>query len=402
MKNLDLSYIGNVIANLSGIPVRVYENSKLIVYRSLVQLVKDPIVIYQKEIFAIKDHIGYFITPDFYYYGIINSDPYKIVIGPSRQSSIQDQGLKEIAFRADVEQDDIYDFVSSMKSIIQMPLLSLVEMLCTLNYVLNEEKLTVADITIYDAQQKEMKEKLEIERAKNEMNLKAIMAMPETSSHNTISIEKRLLNIVLNGNVAALNDFIKNAPAIKGGTLSLDSIRQFKNTFIVTATLVSRAAIRGGMDGRDALSLSDSYIRKCEFLFDEEKIINLQYRMIIDYTERVEKLRNGKSPSKFICDINNYIQHHLSEPINVDKMAKAMYFNRSYFSSKFKKETGMIISNYIMKEKIEEAKRLLRYSDKPATAIAAYLGFSSQSHFFNAFHKYTNNSPSEYRQKHNK
>ena len=43
-------------------------------------------------------------------------------------------------------------------------------------------------------------------------------------------------------------------------------------------------------------------------------------------------------------------------------MAKSMYFNRSYLSTKlstkFKKETGMIISDYIMKEKIEEAKRL--------------------------------------------
>ena len=82
-------------------------------------------------------------------------------------------------------------------------------------------------------------------------------------------------------------------------------------------------------------------------------------------------------------------------------MAKSMYFNRSYLSTKFKKDTGMIISDYIMKEKIEEAKRLLRYTDKSATAIAAYLGFSSQSHFSNAFHKYTNRSPSEYRQKHN-
>lgn len=401
MKNADLNYICKVLANLSGIPVRVYKNENMVFYQSLVNLVKDPIEIYKKEIFETKDHIGYFITPDFYYYGIVNSEPYKVVIGPSRQSAIQEQKLREIAFQADVEQDDIAEFVSSMKSIIQMPLLSVVEMLCTLNYVLNEEKLTLADITIYDKDQQEMKDKIEIERAKNEMNLKEIMSMPETSSHNTLSFEKRLLSIVQSGNTAALKELIENAPAIKGGTLSLDSIRQFKNTFIVTATLVSRAAIRGGMDGKDALALSDSYIRKCEFLFDEEKIINLQFRMITDYTEHVEKLMNGNAPSKFLSDINNYIQHHLSEPINVDEMAKSMYFNRSYLSTKFKKETGMIISDYIMKEKIEEAKRLLRYTDKSATAIAAYLGFSSQSHFSNAFHKYTNRSPSEYRQKHN-
>lgn len=62
----------------------------------------------------------------------------------------------------------------------------------------------------------------------------------------------------------------------------------------------------------------------------------------------------------------------------------------------------MTISDYIMKEKNRESKRLIRYSNKPATAIATYLGLSSQSHFSNTFHKYTSNSPSEYSQKHNK
>ena len=33
-------------------------------------------------------------------------------------------------------------------------------------------------------------------------------------------------------------------------------------------------------------------------------------------------------------------------------------------------------------EKMEETKHLLRYSDKPVTAIGSYLGFSSASHFF--------------------
>ena len=35
--------------------------------------------------------------------------------------------------------------------------------------------------------------------------------------------------------------------------------------------------------------------------------------------------------------------------------------------------------------KTEEAKRLLRYSDKPITAISSYLGFSSPSHFSRVF-----------------
>ena len=47
----------------------------------------------------------------------------------------------------------------------------------------------------------------------------------------------------------------------------------------------------------------------------------------------------------------------------------------------------------------EEAKRLLRYSDKSLTAISNYLGFSSQSHFSRVFKKYASCAPGEYRAK---
>ncbi len=53
-----------------------------------------------------------------------------------------------------------------------------------------------------------------------------------------------------------------------------------------------------------------------------------------------------------------------------------------------------------IKIKTEEAKRLLRYTDKHLTAISSYLGFSSQSHFTNVSRKYTGKSPNEYRKLH--
>ncbi|MFR6640620.1 MAG: helix-turn-helix domain-containing protein [Christensenellales bacterium] len=53
------------------------------------------------------------------------------------------------------------------------------------------------------------------------------------------------------------------------------------------------------------------------------------------------------------------------------------------------------------RQKKNKGKRLLRYTDKPISAIAAYLGFSSQSHSANVFRKYANSSPDEYRLKHN-
>ena len=66
-----------------------------------------------------------------------------------------------------------------------------------------------------------------------------------------------------------------------------------------------------------------------------------------------------------------------------------------------RESTGETLTDFILKEKTEEAKRLLRYSDKSLTAIGSYLGFSSPSHFSRIFRKYAGSSPHEYRERYN-
>lgn len=220
--------------------------------------------------------------------------------------------------------------------------------------------------------------------------------------HNTLALEQTLMNIVRKGDTSALREWLDKAPAVRGGIIASNELRQQKNIFIVTATLVSRNAIRGGMDVEEALSLSDSYIQKCELLNSPVTLTNLQYRMILDFTERVEHIRTGKHPSKLVIDVSGYVQRHLSEAITTEDIAKYLFISRSRLSTKFKTEAGINLSDFIMQEKIEEAKRLLRYSDKTSYAISSFLGFASQSHFSLVFKKHTGKTPNEYREAHNK
>lgn len=401
MKNLDYNYLCAVIGELAGIPVRNYKNDEQVFYHSLVGLPKDPITPYLSEILSITDRVGYFITPYFNYYGVVNRAPYKIIIGPSRQSTMNDQEIKELAFKCDVPSDEVNEFAAGMKSIVAMPLDSILQILCTMNYVMNDEKLSLEKIKIYDAEQQKLKEIIESDRANQNFNSDIAIIQSAQAVHNTITLEQMLVNIVRKGDTAALREWIANAPAVRAGILATEQMRQLKNTFIVTTTLISRAAIRGGMDVEDALTLSDAYIQKCELLNNVGQIANLQYLMVFDYTERVEKLRLVKSPSKLVIEISNYVQHHLSEPVDIEALANAMFLSRTRLSVKFKDETGMTLTDFVLKEKTDEAKRLLRYTDKTLTAISAYLGFSSQSHFSRTFRKYADCSPLEYRKKYN-
>ncbi|MBO4422984.1 MAG: helix-turn-helix domain-containing protein [Clostridia bacterium] len=395
MEKPDLKYLCTVIGNLSGIPVRVYEDGRLSFYYCLVRLPKDPICVCTDGIDAIKDHIGYYATPQRQYYGVVNSGSTKIVIGPSSQIAPNDRELHELAFKADVSPDDTADFIAGMKAIVRMPLESILQILCTLNYVCSGEKKTREDIAIYDAEQESLQMQESIDRANARFEDTA-----QRAQHNTYDLEQLLLNMISKGDTAALREWVSSAPAVRGGIIAPEQLRQRKNTFIVTATLASRAAIRGGMAQDDAFSLSDEYIKKCELSSDPDRIMNLQYHMILQFTERVERLRLGKRPTKLTADVANFVQHHISEPVTAQRIADALFISRPYLSKKFREESGQTLTDFILKEKTEEAKRLLRYTDKPLSSISVYLGFSSQSHFTRVFRKYSGANPGEYREKH--
>lgn len=394
----DLEYICNAVANLSGIPVRLIYGGRQVFYSSVVELEKDPMLSCKDGIRSVKDNVGYYVTGNFDYYGIVNSGGYTIVIGPTRQTTPADADLKELAFTIDIPSENIENFVRSMKSIVTMPFESVIQMLCVINFALNGEKLNIGDVAIREEQQMAFIKNL-AERRSEELfgDVAAASAQP---AHNTYDIERHIADVVSSGDTDALNEWVMSAPAVRGGVLAAGQLRQVKNIFIVTATVVSRAAIRGGMTVEDAFSLSDDFIRKCELLSSHDAVINLQYRMVLEFTERVGRLKIGSGETRFTSDIANYVRHHISEKIGADEVADALYMSRPYLSSRFIRETGMSLTDYILREKTEEAKKLLRYTDKPILAVSEYLGFSSQSHFTRVFKKITGVTPGKYRQEH--
>lgn len=395
MKEADLFYLCGVIAGLSGVPVRVYRDDKQVYYSSVVTLPKDPADACLDEIYAVQNSVGYYMTPQFFCYGVVRFRHLRVVMGPICQIPPGDEELRRLAFLVDVAPDDTDDFVSAMKSIVPMPPDSMMQTLCAVNFVLSGEKVTLSGLTIFDRMQSDLSAEMLSSRDEGEDSRER-----PTDLHNTLSLEQTLMSIVRKGDTAALSEWAASAPPVRGGVLAFDGLRQIKNTFIVSVTLASRAAIRGGMDAEEALLLSDRYIRRCEVTDSAEAITNLQFHMISDYTARVERLRIGGEPSQLVCGVTNYVRRHLSETVTTEQIADALYISRTHLSARFHAEAGMTLSSYIRREKTEEAKRLLRYTDKSLSAISSYLGFSSQSHFARVFRALVGITPGEYRQKH--
>lgn len=217
--------------------------------------------------------------------------------------------------------------------------------------------------------------------------------------NNSEQLEKKLLPFVESGDINGLQNYFTTMPFNANvGVMASDNLRQTKNTFIVMITLVSRAAIKGGLSTFHAYKLSDTYIRQMESLKNIDDISTLSYHAILDFTERT---RSSGIPLKIdnadMAHVITYVQEHMNEKISVESIATDFGFNRSYLSRRFKQELGFDLSAFINRCKLEASKNLLTYTNKSLSDISIYLCFSSQSHFQNLFKKQFGLTPMQYR-----
>ena len=127
MNGVDMRYVVGSMAALSGVPVRLYEGGKLVLFQSPVKLPRDPMALYEGEIWAIRGHVGYFATPDFQYYGLIRCPAGAIVMGPTSQILAGEQDLKALAFRLDVPPAEVHAFLTAMQGIQRLPVETLLQ-----------------------------------------------------------------------------------------------------------------------------------------------------------------------------------------------------------------------------------------------------------------------------------
>lgn len=158
--------------------------------------------------------------------------------------------------------------------------------------------------------------------------------------------------------------------------------------------------IKGGMDVEEAYRLIDLYIQECEKASSAEAVKILQYNMLLDFTEHVAQSKFSNDISSEVFNCMQFIQNNTNKTIRIDDVADYIGKSRSYITRKFREETGMSVTEYIIQSKIRDAKRLLRYSEKKLSEISCYLNFSSQAYFQTVFKKVTGFTPNEYRRKH--
>ncbi len=148
---------------------------------------------------------------------------------------------------------------------------------------------------------------------------------------------------------------------------------------------------------RDLTEYTQSHIPYTPFIA-ECKAAAVIYLLCQEYSKLEGKMKGMEDDDFFMKSIT-----HLKEKFNVshslEELSSMARMSKTTYAKKFRETMGMSPRQFIIEERIKNAKRLLRDTEKTVSQIADSVGFYDVSHFVKAFQAKTGSTPKEYKAK---
>ncbi len=148
-------------------------------------------------------------------------------------------------------------------------------------------------------------------------------------------------------------------------------------------------------------------LREGTHLFGGEQTVRLRLELMLielireagDYREAVPELLFPPRPTEdeFVLRIIAFMEEHLYTRFTLEELSRALSFGKTYISRYFSRVVGYSVIEYFNMMKIHEAKRLIRESGCNFCEISERLMFSNSHYFSTAFRKYTGMTPTQYK-----
>jgi AraC-like DNA-binding protein len=133
---------------------------------------------------------------------------------------------------------------------------------------------------------------------------------------------------------------------------------------------------------------------------DNQQLVRIKSVLEENGFELIEDKR-----AKIIEKLKNYLItliHHSDEDLELDAnfselISRELELDYAYLTSLFSSTEGITIEHYIISQKIERAKELLKYGELTLSEIAYKLGYSSVAHLSSQFKKVTGMTASQFK-----
>ncbi len=329
-------------------------------------------------------------SPAFFFSVIkLNSGEY-LIIGPASPHKHAPAEIHQLTILRGVPEEKRAAYTERLERIPVFSFRQFLTTICLVHYMFNGRLVSPEDILL---SRSPIPAKVDDQLAQAIFNARENQVI-----HTPASFEHYILQAVSDGNLPKLKQALLSPVSGSIGKMSDDPIRQEKYTFICFVTLVTRAAIAGGLNQELTFSLSDIYCQRVDRLQNISDIARLSWEMCMDFTQKVEAVKWKNKPSPGVMQCCEYISLHLHENIDLTQLTNLARTSSKTLSKRFRSETGLTINDYIHRERIKEAQSLLKYTDYSISEIGYYLQYNSQSYFSSIFKKFSGLTPQQYRE----
>ena len=113
---------------------------------------------------------------------------------------------------------------------------------------------------------------------------------------------------------------------------------------------------------------------------------------------RPVQIYRGGLGSARLRRIKELVHAKLEDDLSLDEMAQSVGLSTAHFARMFRKSTGQTPHQFVLRQRLERAKAMLRAPDARVLDVAVACGFKTQQHFAQVFREVWGVSPTEYRQ----
>jgi AraC family transcriptional regulator len=111
----------------------------------------------------------------------------------------------------------------------------------------------------------------------------------------------------------------------------------------------------------------------------------------------VQISRGGLGPAR-LRRITELVHAKMEDELSLDGMAQSVGLSTAHFARMFRKSTGETPHQFVLRQRLERAKAMLRAPDARVLDVAVACGFKTQQHFAQVFRDVCGISPTGYRQ----
>lgn len=112
--------------------------------------------------------------------------------------------------------------------------------------------------------------------------------------------------------------------------------------------------------------------------------------------KNIEEQMDNSVP-KYVLEVKRQFDHNYDHNFSLDELAKLCRISKYQLSHEFTKHIGISPINYLIKRRLEGAKKLLSTTDETIGTVGLMVGIENTTHFINLFKKEVGVTPLQYR-----